>query len=101
MCDFCKVVNYDKYCTCAIDGNYCPFVRRCTKEMRWVELDSMATCVIRRDKMKGNVRFEKNGYLYVDVDGVVMKIKNPYDTTPQNVKVYKDKDGDIKIKKSK
>ena len=39
--------------------------------------------------MKGNVRFVKNGYLYVDVDDFVVKIKNPYDYEPKNVDIIK------------
>ena len=39
--------------------------------------------------MKGNVRFVKNGYLYVDVDDFVVKIKNPYDYEPNFVELVK------------
>lgn len=39
--------------------------------------------------MRGNIKFIKNEFLYVDIDGNTVKIKNPYDYEPKNVEVIK------------
>jgi hypothetical protein len=43
---------------------------------------------------------ERKGYLYIIVDGVTLKLKNPFDIIPDYVKLYKSK-GEWKIKKEK
>lgn len=64
-------------------------MRKCSQKREWIPLDSMNECKLRSDILKGNVRFIKNGYLYVDVDNFVVKIKNPYDYEPKNVEIVK------------
>ena len=46
------------------------------------------------------VCFEKRGNLYVDMNGHVEIIPNPFDEVPIYVKAYKLKNGNWKIKKN-
>lgn len=45
------------------------------------------------------VCFEKRGKLYVNVDGVIRIIPNPFDHVPQFVKAYQLKSGAWRVKK--
>ena len=45
------------------------------------------------------VCFEKRGKLYVNVDGVIRIIPNPFDHVPQFVKTYQLKSGAWRVKK--
>ena len=47
------------------------------------------------------VCFERRGKLYIDVNGVIEIIQNPYDFTPLYVKMNKLKSGVWKIKSAK
>lgn len=92
FCKYCRVGDYSAICTCEKDGQICPFVRRCTNEHRWKPLPSMEKCKARKDEVivpKGlnKVRFELHGELYVEIGDFVYTIKNPYDHTPEFVKV--------------
>ena len=97
MCEDCIVAKYDSFCKCKLTGETCFFVRRCTTNREWVSLDSMSRCPIHTNKNKGNVRFEKKGFLYITTDEGVVKILNPYDYIPQNVNIVKDNNGEWKI----
>lgn len=88
-CPNCIIGEYKAYCTCKLTNNICVFTRRCSREMQWLPLDSMQKCKLRSDIVKGNIRFIKNGYLFVDVDDRTVKIKNPYDYEPTNVNIVK------------
>jgi len=57
----------------------------------------MANCPI-KTAPTGNVQFERHGYLYVQVDDKVIKVKNPYDYIPDNVELRKYK-GTYKVVK--
>ena len=48
----------------------------------------MANCPIKYAPT-GNVQFERHGYLYVQVEDNVIKLKNPYDYIPDDVVVRK------------
>lgn len=89
-CPYCKVVNYEQAPTCSKQsGNpICPHVRRCLEHHIWKPLAYMANCPI-RSAPTGNVQFERHGYLYVQVDNQVIKVKNPYDYIPDNVELRK------------
>lgn len=45
------------------------------------------------------VCFEKRGNLYIDVNGYIEIVKNPFDNVPLYVKVIKLKNGKFKLKK--
>ena len=49
-------------------------------------------------KGKYQVRNSRNGYLYVDIDGFIQKLENPFDFVPDYVDVTK-RGGIYKIKK--
>lgn len=45
----------------------------------------MEQCPIRHET--GNVKMARHGFLYVEVDGQILKLPNPYDYVPDNVDV--------------
>ena len=45
------------------------------------------------------VCFEKRGNLYIDINGHIEIVKNPFDNVPLYVKVIKLKNGKFKLKK--
>lgn len=97
ICEYCRVGEYEEYCTCGKDNNICPFMRRCINDRCWKPLDTMEKCKARKDEVivpKGlnKVRFELHGELYVEVGEFVYTIKNPYDYVPDFVKAV-NKDG--------
>lgn len=96
-CPYCKVVNYEQVPTCSKQSgdHICPHVRRCLEHHIWKPLAYMANCPI-RSAPTGNVQFERHGYLYVQVDNQVIKVKNPYDYVPDNVELRKYK-GNYKV----
>ena len=89
MCEDCVVLRYDALCKCRITNDVCLFARRCSIKKTWIPLENMGKCPIRLNKEKGNVRFEKKGYLYVDTDEGIIKLKNPYNYVPNNVDIVK------------
>ena len=91
LCQYCDVGAYTDFCYCkkSSDKAICPYVRRCPKIMNWVELESMKNCSVLNSN-DGNVKFCRHGYLYVELDGYIIKIKNPYnDYVPNIVKLRK------------
>ena len=92
FCEYCNVGDFSGVCMCNKTHQICPFVRRCTNEHRWKPLQSMENCKERKGEVivpKGfnKVRFELHGELYVEVGDLVYTIKNPYDYTPEFVKI--------------
>ena len=89
-CPYCNVVNYDEIPTCNKQEGHpnCPHVRRCIEHHIWKPLAYMANCPIKYAP-NGNVQFERHGYLYVQVEDNVIKLKNPYDYIPDDVVVRK------------
>ena len=96
-CPYCNVVNYDEIPTCNRQEGHpiCPHVRRCIEHHIWKPLAYMANCPI-KSAPTGNVQFERHGYLYVKVGDEVIKVENPYDYIPDNVKLRKYK-GNYKV----
>ena len=101
FCEYCKVGAYTEFCTCTKEQDICPFVRRCTTNPVWLPLDSMDRCTRRfvptqnrkEDIMlqEGEYRVEyvKHGKLYINVDGNLMRMANPYSYEPQKVKLVR------------
>lgn len=92
FCKYCNVAGYNEYCTCAKNGEICPFVRRCMNEKRWKPLDAMNKCKLGKDEVvvpkgKNKVRFALHEELYVEVGEFVYNIKNPYDHVPEFVEI--------------
>lgn len=99
MCNYRK----DNYCT--ITQEKCPWVYWCDKVMTWKELSKMPKeCKIATNAQVpdgyNKVLFERKGFLYVSIENMTIKIKNPYNYIPQFVKVYKAKD-EWKIRREK
>lgn len=76
----------------------------CTKVNEWRESKAMPTNCKVKDKAEApegyyKVCFEKRGNLYVDIEGHIEVIQNPFDVVPLYVKVFKLKNGKRKLKK--
>ena len=87
-CKYCEVGPYDSYCICQKQHGkdpICPHVWRCSKLMIWKPLPAMEKCPLRHEN--GNVAMARHGYLYVDIDGQIVKLLNPFDYVPDNVDV--------------
>lgn len=107
LCEYCQIGSYTGYCTCLKTMDICPLVRRCSERRTWLPLESMGQCVKRQVTVNRKedielkageylVEYVQNGKLYVNVDGGLIRILNPYDHEPQKVKLAK-VDGKIYI----
>lgn len=89
--------------SCKITKTICPWIYYCNKKKQWIFKSEGEKCKVlkNQDIPKGYypVRFEKRNRLYVDVNGNIVIIPNPFDEVPLYVKVYKTKDGKWRIKK--
>ena len=95
MCPHCEIGSYFGTCTCKVANTHCPFMRRCNMEHKWLPLDSMNTCTRRTranevSRLMANeyrVEFESKGKLYVNINGQMKRIPNPFDHTPKAVEL--------------
>lgn len=83
---------------CTITQERCPFVYFCEKAQTWKPLRAMPEqCKVQvlHEIPRGYcvVRFEKKGYLYVDLGDRTIQILNPFEEVPKYVKVSKTKNG--------
>lgn len=95
ICPHCEIGSYFGTCTCKVAHTHCPFMRRCNMEHKWLPLDSMNSCT-RRIKEKEvstlmaneyRVEFESKGKLYININGQIKRILNPFDYSPQKVEL--------------
>lgn len=107
FCKHCNVRGYSSLCDCELSGNLCVYVFRCQAEMMWKPLDGMDKCSLRLEQIptlsKGEyfVRFEKDGFLYVEYENdTVIKIENTLNYIPKVVKIDV-VDGEYQIVKEK
>lgn len=98
-CKYCKLSLEETPKCEKLNDDCCPHVYFCDKKQTWKELNSMYTCSV-KNRRDGNVQMERHGYLYVEVDSQVIKVKNPYNYIPENVKIIKTNNG-YKIKGEK
>lgn len=96
MCEYCEIGSYFGFCTCINSHEICPFMRRCNVEHKWLPIDSMDACKLRKpersitlNKNEYKVRFEKDGELYIEMGDYVIQKKNPYDYIPEKVTMIK------------
>lgn len=89
---------------CNLTHEECPYTYYCTKSQMW--LPSKAMPSICRVKVQAQVPdgyyrvcFERNGNLYVDIDGNISVISNPFDDVPQYVKATLTKSGNWRLRK--
>lgn len=100
----CNYVNQNK---CSINGKICPFVYFCDRTQTYKFLKSVPKkcgLAIAKDEEIPNgatrVIMARNGYIYVDIDGVVTKIPYTAETpAPKYVKLTQGKNGAWKVKK--
>lgn len=101
MCNYLKLKENGK---CEILDSQCPYTYFCTKVGAWRESKNFPRrCKVMEQieipKGYSKVCFEKRGKLYVNVDGVIRIIPNPFDHVPQFVKAYQLKSGAWRVKK--
>ena len=96
MCEYCEKGSYYGFCVCVKSGDICPFMRRCNIEHEWLPIDLMDACSLRKpkevielNKNEYKVRFEKDGYLYIEIGDVVIQKRNPYDHVPSKVEMVR------------
>lgn len=99
----CEYINKNN---CGITKTACPYMYFCNKTMTWKESKSMPKeCNIKSQVVEipngyYPIIFEKKGNLYININGVIEIIKNPFkDNIPKYVKIYKNKQGNWIIKK--
>lgn len=98
----CNYIQNEK--ECSILKKQCPYIFFCNKEKAWKAMNNMpSNCKIKNnaDLPKGyyKVCFEKRGNLYIDFNGHIEIIPNPFDTVPLYVKTIKLKNGKWRLKK--
>lgn len=81
---------------CKITQRPCPFMYWCDKTQTWRANNYMPkNCKVKeqtnavKHKGKYQVRDCRNGFLYVDINGITYRIKNPFDFVPDYVDVVK------------
>ena len=99
--DLCNyIVNYNQ---CSIIHKNCPFIFYCKKENTWKEIQGIKSCKQRKNKETPagycKVIQERNGYLYIDNNGFGIKVLNPFNDTPEFVRLFKLKNGKWRLKK--
>lgn len=105
MCPHCEIGSYFGTCKCMVANAPCPFMRRCNMEHRWLPLDSMNTCTRRIKEREVSmlmadehrVEFESKGKLYININGQMKRIPNPFDHSPKVVELV-EVDGEWYIK---
>ena len=95
--------NYLHNNQCTIIKSICPWAYYCNKKSQWLFKSEGSECKVLKNQSKPDgyfcVRFEKHGYLYVDMEDHVEVIQNPFDEVPLYVKASKMKNGKWRLKK--
>lgn len=101
-CPNVQVTSYADFPRCTLTGEVCPYMYRCTTQFTWIPLASMHSCKIKEQDNVNipegayKVRFQKNGFLYVEYKNGVVTI--PYDKSAPDYVFLEEIDGVIKIK---
>ncbi len=81
MCEFANLI--DKKLICSVNNLPCMYSRYCSKVNQYIHTDNFNDCQIIKDSLKTKippnsyyVRMINKGYLYVEYNGTVVKIKN-------------------------
>lgn len=95
MCAYVDLANGK----CKISKDVCPYTYYCTKVKAYkVSANMPENCSITQsfELPKGayEVCYESHGFLYVNVNGYIEIIKNPFDFTPPYIKMHKNSKGD-------
>lgn len=99
MCDYVDLTQG----RCRILNDVCPYIYFCTKTNSYKPNKEMPSdCSVKKKTLipKGayEVCYESHGSLYVDVNGYVEIVDNPFDYIPVYVNMTKLKNGKWKIK---
>lgn len=110
ICEKCKVGAYSEFCECGATNEICMMMRRCTTRKMWVPIEYMDKCSLRFadtkkeeeevvDLKNGEYKVEyiQNNKLYINVDGFLYRLRNPYDYEPKKVSLVM-VDGEMYIK---
>lgn len=97
----CEFLRQNK---CDITKKICPYTYFCDRLKIWKPSKNMPEdCKVKlRNAVPSGyslVRFERKGFLYIDIDGQTRVIKNPFDYVPKYVRVVTNKVGKIRLKK--
>lgn len=89
---------------CKITKDICPYLYFCNKIKSYKPNSSIPlNCKVKQNFEIPNgyykVCFEKKGDLYININGNVEIVQNPFDTIPPYVKATKLKNGKWKLKK--
>ena len=98
MCNY--IINNN---VCKILNKNCPYMYFCNKENIWKPSLSMPkNCKIKQqiEAPQGyyKVYYEKRGNLYIDINGHIEIVQNPFDNVPLYVKATKLKSGKWRLK---
>lgn len=90
MCKFAKTI--DKRLICSVNNLPCMYSRYCQKVGQYIHTDNYESCKIIQEQLKSDippnsyyVRMINKGYVYVEYNGTVIKVKN---TLGDNVENY-------------
>lgn len=97
----CIYIENEKECT--ILKKQCPYVYFCNKIKKWKEMNTMpANCKVKQKEIIPSgyykVCFEKRGNLYIDINGHIEIVPNPFNIVPLYVKATKLKSGKWRLK---
>ena len=89
---------------CSILRQNCPYMYFCTKINKWRKSKAMPINCKVKDRVEApegyyKVCFEKRGNLYVDINGHIEIISNPFEEIPLYIKATKLKNGKWRLKK--
>lgn len=103
MCPYSEYREDNRILYCTKINDVCAYSYFCNKIGKCKNTDRYIICpeLNKREVSIGMnlVRFERKGFLYIEVGDQVIVMPNPYDYVPTEVKIYKDRDGNYKIKK--
>lgn len=86
--NMCEYAFYDNKTSkpqiyCRINNKLCLFSKFCTKQNRYIHREGVDNCYMALEEKKKTipsgsyyVRFVKNGFIYAEVDGRIVKIKD-------------------------
>lgn len=101
MCQYLEIKNKGY---CKLLNNQCPYVYFCTKQGCYREQKNFPTkckLIENAEIPQGyyKVCFEKRGNLYVDYNGHIEIVRNPFEEVPKFVKMIKGRNGVWRVKK--
>ena len=102
MCEYVEQIDNQLYCT--LNNRPCLYRKYCKKVGAFIHLDEWSECYLRNEQLKRQipegscyVRFERNGFLYVEYEDNVVKIKNTLDGEVGNFVYVKKYRGEFKL----